>query len=150
MQSLEGELQKMRNKLDKVMAKLYMPGQDQIIGGMNSSSQPHNVIRGAAQGFEMNHSLEGQDFGEGEDSPARYNQQPAASTLRDQEWAVELRKADQRSHEMRLRNDELQQTNGSLEEVVKALEAKVETRDNEILRLGGLYQGGQNNDRLTI
>lgn len=35
--ALESELLKMRQKLDKVQSKLYMPSQDQIIGGMNSS-----------------------------------------------------------------------------------------------------------------
>ena len=45
---LETELLRMRQKLDKVQAKLYMPSQDAIIGGLNSHGQPHNVIRGAA------------------------------------------------------------------------------------------------------
>ena len=33
------------------MEKLYMPSQDQIIGGMNSDGKLHNVLRGATQGF---------------------------------------------------------------------------------------------------
>ena len=38
---------KIKQKLDKVQAKLYMPGQDQVLGGMNSLGLPHNVTRGA-------------------------------------------------------------------------------------------------------
>lgn len=51
-----------------------MPSQDAIIGGLNSHGQPHNVIRGAAQSFEMNHpiEIEAEYPGEGEDSPARF------------------------------------------------------------------------------
>jgi len=42
---------KLRQKLDRVMEKLYMPSQDQIIGGLNSDGKLHNVLRGATQGF---------------------------------------------------------------------------------------------------
>jgi len=72
---LEADLLRMRQKLDKVQAKLYLPSQDAIIGGLNSHGQPHNVIRGAAQTFEMNHQVEHEQeyAGEGEDSPARFN-----------------------------------------------------------------------------
>jgi len=44
---LQEENLKIKQKLDKVQAKLYMPGQDQVLGGMNSLGLPHNVIRGA-------------------------------------------------------------------------------------------------------
>jgi len=121
-----------------------MPSQDQIIGGMNSAGQPHNIIRGAAQSFEMNRPLENDFAGEGEESPH------TNKNTRDQEWAVELRKADERSHEIRLRFEEFTKKNQILEEKNKQLEEKIEVRDTEILRLGNLYQGGQNNDRLAM
>jgi len=105
---------------------------------MNSSGQPHNVIRGATQGFEMSHPLDNDQ--EGEDSPARFTQN--GSTLRDQEWANELRKADQRSNEIRLRYEDLATASQQLEAKIKQLEQGTEARDNEILRLGSLYQGG--------
>lgn len=107
--ALESELLKMRQKLDKVQSKLYMPSQDQIIGGMNSAGQPHNIIRGAAQNFEMNRPLEHNFDGEGEESPHTTN-------MRDQEWAIELRKADERSHEIRLRCEDFVKKNQILEE----------------------------------
>lgn len=99
----------------------------------------------------MNHPLDQENYGgEGEDSPARFNSVPAGGTMRDQEWANELRKADQRSQEIRLRCEQLQSSNATLEQRIKSLEDSIETRDNEILRLGSLYQGGQNNERITL
>ena len=44
---LSEENAKLRTKLDKVMEKLYMPSQDQIVGGLNSQGMAHNVIKGA-------------------------------------------------------------------------------------------------------
>jgi len=41
------------------MEKIYMPSQDQIIGGLNSDGKLHNVLRGATQGFELSHNLGG-------------------------------------------------------------------------------------------
>jgi hypothetical protein len=37
-----------------------------------------------------------------------------------------------------------------LESRIKQLEESVEVRDSEILRLSQLYQGGQNNEKLTM
>ena len=51
--------------------------------------------------MEMNHQLDSEN-GEGEDSsPQRYQQTAVGPTIRDQEWAQELRRADERSHEIR-------------------------------------------------
>lgn len=44
---MDAENVKLRQKLDRVMEKLYMPSQDQIIGGLNSDGKLHNVLRGA-------------------------------------------------------------------------------------------------------
>lgn len=38
----------------------------------------------------------------------------------------------------------------ALEDSVKSLNSAVEVRDNEILRLGTLYQGGQNIDQINM
>jgi len=83
---LEAEVLRMKQKLDKVLNKLYMPGQDQIIGGMSSNGFPHNVIRGAQQTVEMNHGVElegAQGEGEGEDSPPRFENARAGSQMRE-------------------------------------------------------------------
>jgi hypothetical protein len=89
-----------------------MPGQDQIVGGMSSNGLPHNVIRGAQQTIEMNHGVDIDAAGEGDDESekrAPTDRQPT------QEWAAELRRADERSHEIRLRCEDLKRANGDLE-----------------------------------
>jgi hypothetical protein len=62
--------------------------------------------------------------------------------MNEQKWAIELRKADERSHEVRLRCEDLKKANQDLELKLKYMEESLETRDVEILRLGQLYQGG--------
>lgn len=91
----------MRQKLDKVQSKLYMPGQDQVMGSLTSNAQPHNVIKGAMQLFEMNRPMDGGDRGEDDsmEGSAEKNYRGnnnVNNSSRDQEWAIELRKADQR------------------------------------------------------
>jgi chromosome segregation ATPase len=140
----------MKQKLEKVLSKLYMPGQDQIIGGMSSNGLPHNVIRGAQQTLEMNHGVN-MDGVEGEEEQSNHNHGASQELrAREQEWANELRRADERSHEVRQRCEDLKKANSELEARCKAQEQQIETRDVEILRLGGLYQGGQNNDKLSM
>ena len=111
---------------------------------MSSTGLPHNVIRGAQQTIEMNHGVNndhGQgEEGEEEDSPD--GRQFSGERMRDQEWALELRRADERSPEVRLRCEDLKKANAELESHLKQLEEGLEARDIEILRLGQLYQGG--------
>jgi len=61
-----------------------------------------------------------------------------------------LRRADERSNEVRLRCDDLKKANADLESKIKLMEEGTEKRDVEILRLGQLYQGGQNNEKLSM
>lgn len=49
---------KLRMKLDKVMEKLYLPSQDQILGGLTSTGQVHNVLRGSEQTFQLSQTIE--------------------------------------------------------------------------------------------
>lgn len=157
--ALDSENVKLRQKLDNVMEKLYMPSQDQIIGGLNSDGNLHNVLRGATQGFQLSQKLapnggnnRSQDFEDGEgdesvnDSPVRGGGQ----AVKDQEWANELRRADERANELRHKYEELVQQHLGLEEKVKTMGTAIEVRDNEILRLSKLYQGGQNIDQINM
>ena len=148
--TFDAENIKLRQKLDRVMEKLYMPSQDQIIGGLNSDGNLHNVLRGATQGFEMSQNLAPNnrgtnEFNDGEgdeslhDSPSRGAR---GMSIKDQEWANELRRADERANELRNKYDELVQQHLSVEEKVRELNGSIEVRDNEILRLSKLYQGG--------
>ncbi len=69
---------------------------------------------------------------------------------KDQEWAHELRRADERAHEIRQKYQTLLQTHLQLEQKMKQVESKIEARDNEIMRLSSLYQGGQNLEKLNL
>jgi len=51
---------------------------------------------------------------------------------------------------MREKYQTLLQTHLQLEQQLKQVEAKIEARDNEIIRLSQLYQGGQNLDKLNL
>lgn len=84
----------------------------------------------------MSHQLDSENA-EGEDSPQRFTL--TGPTIRDQEWAQELRRADERSHEIRQRCEDLKKANSVLEKKIKQLEESVEVRDTEILRLSQLY-----------
>ncbi len=93
------------------------------------------------------------DHGEGESS-LQNSGSPGRSRanvgIREQEWANELRRADERANEVRNKYDDLVQSHQQLGEKVKRMTDQIEVRDNEILRLGGLYQGGQNLDQLQM
>lgn len=69
----------------------------------------------------MNHGVDVQSEsadGEGEESPEKFNGgQP--SRLQEAEWAQELRRADERSHEVRLRCEDLKKANANLESTIK-------------------------------
>ena len=159
---MQDENAKLRQKLERVMEKLYLPSQDQIVGGLTSTGQVHNVLRGSQQQFEVSQTLQrhnnyntmgGMGEDEGEDMESNRNQSPGSrryASLRDQEWAQELRRSDERCQEIRIKYEGLVQAHIGLEEKVKKLENGIEARDNEILRLGGLYQGGQNLEKLNL
>jgi len=70
-------------------------------------------------------------------------------TIKDQEWANELRRSDERANELRRKYEDLVQAHLAMEERLKSQDGAMEARESEILRLGKLYQGGQNMDQLA-
>ena len=81
------------------------------------------MLRGATQGFQLSQNLAGEgaganrgfDEGEGDESMEQSeratagNQNRGGMTIKDQEWAGELRRADERANELRHKYDELVQ-----------------------------------------
>jgi predicted nuclease with TOPRIM domain len=53
-----------------------------------------------------------------------------------------LRKADERTTEIRHKYEELISSHNDMITKIKKQEGQIEARDHEILRLGELYQGG--------
>jgi len=114
---------------------------------MNSTQMPHNVIRGAQQQIEMSGAAVMDAAGEDDQSEHPSARLQAAAH---QEWSVELRKADERTQEVRQRCEDFKRQNAELEARITQQNDMIERRDTEILRLGQLYQGGQNNDKLAM
>jgi len=114
---------------------------------MNSTQMPHNVIRGAQQQKEMSGAAVMDAAGEDDQSEHPSARLQAAAH---QEWSVELRKADERTQEVRQRCEDFKRQNAELEARITQQNDMIERRDTEILRLGQLYQGGQNNDKLAM
>lgn len=114
---------------------------------MNSTQMPHNVIRGAQQQIEMSGAAVMDVAGEDDQSEHPSARLQAAAH---QEWSVELRKADERTQEVRQRCEDFKRQNAELEARITQQNDMIERRDTEILRLGQLYQGGQNNDKLAM
>ena len=108
---------------------------------------PHNVIRGAQQQIEMSGAAVMDAAGEDDQSEHPSARLQAAAH---QEWSVELRKADERTQEVRQRCEDFKRQNAELEARIAQQNDMIEKRDTEILRLGQLYQGGQNNDKLAM
>jgi len=108
---------------------------------------PHNVIRGAQQQIEMSGAAVMDAAGEDDQSEHPSARLQAAAH---QEWSVELRKADERTQEVRQRCEDFKRQNAELEARITQQNDMIERRDTEILRLGQLYQGGQNNDKLAM
>ena len=78
------------------------------------------MLRGATQGFQLSQNLvpnsadsgmDHMDCGEGDESMEmsghKNHARSGGMTIKDQEWAVELRRADERANEIRHKYDEL-------------------------------------------
>lgn len=102
-------------------------------------------------GVDVENNQNDDENDDNEDSPGqqRPNLPTQGSAARDLEWVNELRRAEERSAEIRLRCEDFKKSNSDLESRIKLLDDGIEKRDLEILRLGQLYQGGQNNDKLA-
>ena len=97
-----------------------------------------------------NAASESHDFNDGEgDESMRHSPPSRGQTIKDQEWANELRRADERANELRQKLDSLVQQHLAVSDKIKTLNGAIEVRDNEILRLSMLYQGGQNMDQIN-
>lgn len=65
-------------------------------------------------------------------------------------WAEELRRADERALKFKSDLVEADQKRVELDRHIKELERAILVRDQEILRLATLYQGGQNFDTVKV
>lgn len=115
----EAELAKARERIEKVMAKTYHPSANEIIEGLSQEpgARKQNIVKGN-QDFEMTHPLSKHhnDISDIMREPltgaaATAAGQPSMDASKaSQEWAEELRKADERTEFYRAQVDELKKT----------------------------------------
>ena len=135
------EIQEVKDKLESVLGKVYMPGGERA-GGRDLPPTAMNVI-GRPQKIEMTNTFPQESEREIVSSKDEYTREQKL-------WAEELRNADQRAE--KYRND-LTQINRESEQLADNLaqtQDQVLQREQEIMRLQALFEGGQNMDKLTI
>lgn len=152
---LEVELGKARDKIEKVLAKTYLPSANEIVQGLSGKREDRadNIVRGS-QAFDITHPLNKHpDMSDlmkgGMDTSALHADELAIQQI-NKEWADEMRKADERAERFRREAEEVSQKKHDLEERFEYLEKSIATRDDEILRLNSMYSGGQNLEKLNL
>lgn len=143
-QQLDSDVLRLKEKLDTVLAKNYLPSSIEIDMQKkeNVRMQDRNIL-GRKQGFEITHTLPPE------------NKKPQDENEKIQEkkegdvWAEELRAADDRANKFKQQADTIEKELGDTKKSLISLKKQVETRDVEIKRLQGLYEGGQNIEKLA-
>jgi len=102
--------------------------------------------------MEMSHVVQKDSFGGQNDGGAiASGLQVQDNLLIDQnQWATEVRKADERGEQLQQIVQDLTNKLNSEGQLTKELVGKIKVRDEEILRLHELYMPAQNLDKLNI
>ncbi len=129
------------------MAKNYLPSQNEILPKMTKEEKNqilksgHNIL-GRTQGIEMSHPLmEAQK----EDA---VNMEEGGKER--EEWADALRSADERTKKYKDLVETMEKEISGLKKSIEVQGGQIVARDSEIKRLQGLYEGGQNLEKLSI
>lgn len=116
------------------------------------------MLQGHEQSMEITHMLQKQHIGESTGLGAGSTINAAHSGLQVQDtilvdqnqWAQEVRKADERCQTYHQNILELQQRLQNEQHFTQDLAAKIKVRDEEILRLHELFQPAQNIEKLNL
>lgn len=143
LQQLEAEIIRLKEKLDTTLVKNYMPSQNEILKIRNEDKKllglHESNILGRKQGIEITNTL-----------PENFNNvQGIEGSNEAAVWAEELRTADERSGKFKQQADKLEKELEDAKKIMESYKKQVESRDMEIKRLQGLYEGGQNLDKLA-
>ena len=144
----------MKATMQKHLEKIYHPSNDKIIEGLSqfNENDSTNVLQGHEQSIEMTHLLQKQ----GQDAPSSINAAFSGLQIQDtvlvdqNQWAQEVRKADERCQTYHNAIQELQHRLASEQQFTQDLAAKIKVRDDEILRLHDLYQPAQNLEKINL
>ena len=143
----------MRAKIERTLAKMYLPSQDEIVEGLAGDILERGELNimaragGHQQDFELSHPQEGMSHdisaaGGGFLAQAVDNSAVKGSVEQNKKWADELAKADERGNRFRLQMEEAQRRKTEVEDKLQHVEKQVLVREEEIKRLIKLYEGG--------
>jgi chromosome segregation ATPase len=149
---------KLKEKLDATLKRNYLPSQNEV---MRLSREDKKLlgeseanILGRKQEIDLTHPLprpaatpdRRQDIAAEPMLGSRgADQQPNDREI----WAEELRTADERTKKFREQAEKLEKDLAEAQKVGTSWKKQLETREAEIRRLQGLYEGGQNLEKLA-
>lgn len=146
---LDAEVTKLKMGMQNALEKIYLPSQDQIVEGLSyfNERQSTNLVQGHEQTMELTSTVQ-KTTTEGQYSTAVGGSSNAVhqglhyqeTMMVDQnQWAMEMRKADERCEQFSHIIEELQMKLSDEEHYTEELKHKIKIRDEEILRLHDLY-----------
>lgn len=156
------ELTRMKGKFEKVLSKMYVSTQDEVIQRLapdiTDREETNVLLKGRQQNFQMSAPLEryNNDISEmvNDDSFHQPTNNPGhefnQAELNNKQWAEELTKADERSQTFMAQLQEQKASKREVEDRLQALEKQITVREQEIQRLHNVYEGGQNLEKLNV
>lgn len=148
--ALDRELAKMRGKLEKTLSKLYLPSQDEVVEGLAGDILERGELNimakagGHQQEFELSHPVDMSP------SDGHLLAAPVDKSEDNKKWLSELARADERGNRFREQLEDLQKRKLEIEDKLQLVEKQVYTREEEIKRLHGLYEGGHSLEVLSV
>ena len=168
---MDADLTKMRGKYEKILSKMYMTGQDEIIEGLAPNilerGEVNTLMKGNhQQNFQMSNTLQkynndiselvnenGMDGMPNEHEGFRTNASSKGglallgsnsknNELSNKKWAEELTKADDRASNFQHQYLIENKKRREVEDRMETLEKQITIREEEIKRLHNLYEGG--------
>lgn len=158
------ELTKMKGKYEKILAKMYISSQDEVIEGLapniTERDEINVLMKGHQQEFQLSSPLKKfnndiselvhDDSFQLQDKLNFKTQHTSNDAQNNKKWADELTKADERCQLLQAQLEDARKKKADVEVKLETLEKQVDIREQEIQRLHTLYEGGQNLERLNI
>lgn len=138
--------------MQNALEKIYHPNADKIVDGLSqfNDKAPTNMLGAHQQSIDQTHLLQ-KDIHQDDPNSAVAGGLLAENQLQDQnQWAHEVRRADERCEQYQNIVNEFQAKLQSEVEFTKDLTHKIKIRDHEILRLHELFKPAQNLEKLNL
>ena len=112
--ALDREIAKMRAKLEKTLAKMYVPSQDEVVEGLAGDILERGELNlmakagGHQQEFDLSHPVNNNDMSEGGLVAAGMDEKGLqGSAEANKKWLEELARADERGNRFRVQLEDL-------------------------------------------